>query len=293
VSAGLIALADRVIRWGEATEIAPPLAAPDSDESLRRYVERVLLVYPLFLEVSQAFSWTPTPAAFCPALMTLLDWRARTPRKPVARPYNDGRASNKNRASRRYYPTAVWERLLTALCDQLRTKVWVLHGIDLAHEPLEPGQVDPLRLDFSQMDPIADTLQPDPGHPGPQYCRLTLRPAHVSSETAVKAVAPPQSPDPEWIDLKSEPPPLPRFSGKTLAKAELHQARTDEINSCIKKIAELDGGRTNRPTIRKWGRYWLRKCRQADTTKDVLELRFKASEHEKRRRPEGNPQFHE
>jgi hypothetical protein len=109
----------------------------------------------------------------------------------------------------------------------------------------------------------------------------------------VEAAEPLLSPDPEWIDLTGEPPSLLRFSAKALAAAKLHVARTDEIDACIQKLAELDGGQTDRPTIRRWGRYWLRQYRQADTLQDTVVKRFEELVHEQRRRPEGNPQFRE
>ena len=108
-----------------------------------------------------------------------------------------------------------------------------------------------------------------------------------------EAATPTPKPDPvpspstdlEFIDLKSELPRLPRYT----IKGPLPKATEEQVDECIKKIAELDGGKTNRRMIRDWGRHWLRTARHVDTNKMFLETWFSDPEHEERRRPGGNP----
>ena len=91
-----------------------------------------------------------------------------------------------------------------------------------------------------------------------------------------EAATPTPKPDPvpspstdlEFIDLKSELPRLPRYT----IKGPLPKATEEQVDECIKKIAELDGGKTNRRMIRDWGRHWLRTARHVDTNKMFLEL---------------------
>jgi hypothetical protein len=108
--------------------------------------------------------------------------------------------------------------------------------------------------------------------------------AEVADTGEVTAhLALPMPPGSEFIDLSSEPPHLPRYS----VNGPFGQATLGDMDDCIKKIAELDGGRTNRDTMRKWGRYWLRTVRNVDTTQDALVRRFSEPEHDIRRRPDG------
>jgi hypothetical protein len=96
---------------------------------------------------------------------------------------------------------------------------------------------------------------------------------------------PSQPTDPEFIDLRSEPPKLPRYT----INGPFPRAGKEQVDECIKKIAKLDGGRTNRRTIRDWGRHWLRTAKHVDIDMTYLEKRFNDPEHEDRRRPVGNP----
>jgi hypothetical protein len=96
---------------------------------------------------------------------------------------------------------------------------------------------------------------------------------------------PSQPTDPEFIDLRSEPPKLPRYT----INGPFPRAGKEQVDECIKKIAKLDGGRTNRRTIRDWGRHWLRTAKHVDIDMTYLENRFNDPEHEDCRRPVGNP----
>jgi hypothetical protein len=106
-----------------------------------------------------------------------------------------------------------------------------------------------------------------------------------ANEATTHASVLPES-DPEFIDLRGEPPRLPRYKSKD-AGSPFKQADLGQLDACIKKLAELDGGQTNRNVIRRWGRHWLRTVKEVDTTQGTLEKRFNDSEHKDRRRPDG------
>jgi hypothetical protein len=118
-----------------------------------------------------------------------------------------------------------------------------------------------------------------------------VAPAEITGAGEVTAPAPTPTPKPsppadlELIDLRSEPPKLPRYT----INGPYPRAGKEQVDECIKKIAKLDGGRTNRRTIRDWGRHWLRTARYVDIDMTYLEKRFNDPEHEERRRPVGNP----
>jgi hypothetical protein len=110
------------------------------------------------------------------------------------------------------------------------------------------------------------------------------------SENDVDTVRPaPQNLSVDWvsIDLRSEPPHLPRY----FHSGPHRKATQDEIDECLNALARLDGGQTNRDVVRDWGRHWLRDHKQADITAAILVDRFNDPTHEAIRRPRGNPRY--
>lgn len=96
----------------------------------------------------------------------------------------------------------------------------------------------------------------------------------------------------DYIDLNAKPPALKPFKVSSLAKEGLHQANVAELDACLRTIAFLDGGRTNRQRIRDWGRPWLRARRKADVPKgSLIGLFYGDAAYEALRRPDGNPKL--
>lgn len=98
------------------------------------------------------------------------------------------------------------------------------------------------------------TLQANPTSNTPVGEPMSEQVGEQEASTPKAEPVPSPPTDREFIDLKSEPPRLPRYT----IKSTLPRATKEQVDECINKIAELDGGKTNRRMIRDWGRYWLR-----------------------------------
>jgi hypothetical protein len=271
-------------------------------EPLAAFLDRRVREDPYWQELKARAPLLPTPSleGLCPA-----DWTVATVTKHFPTEWPDGES---------VLPQRVFAEARRKALEWGRGRTFLRIFVEDFLDPWGRGDLLLLGL---RPDGVVETMRPNlrgspfvvfrsgrfeprkdqPESSGlPRYSELTVWPASVDLPTpppGVEAAEPLLSPDPEWIDLKSELPSLPRFSAKALAAAKLHVASTAEIDACIMKIAELDGGRTDRRTIRMWGRHWLRQYKLADTTQDSLVKRFEDPEHDQRRRPEGNPQFHE
>ena len=132
---------------------------------------------------------------------------------------------------------------------------------------------------------LTDGEQPHPRPVGFSEAAEQVGEQEAATPTPKPDPVPSPSTDLEFIDLKSELPRLPRYT----IKGSFPRATEEQVDECIKKIAELHGGKTNRRTIRDWGRHWLRTVRHVDIDITYLEKRFSDPEHEERRRPGGNP----
>jgi hypothetical protein len=181
--------------------------------------------------------------------------------------------------------------------------------IDLRSEP--PGVIHsaqteppPVAAEIGGAGEMATDVSTPPMPADPEFIDLRSEPPGVihsaqtepppvaaeiggAGEVATDVSTPPTPADPEFVDLRSEPPGVPSYS----VNGPFRRATQVEMDACIKKIAELDGGKTNRDTIRKWGRHWLRTCRNVDTTQAALVARFHDPEHDERHNPSGNPRF--
>jgi hypothetical protein len=166
-------------------------------------------------------------------------------------------------------PTAGRRSLATDRCIRLTTRISINEVENRVF--LEGHVLDGVLIHPAQTEPLPATAE-----------------TGITDEATTDASISPVPTDPEFIDLRKEPPRLPRYRSKDRG-GPLRLATLEEMDDCIGNIAELDGGQTNRSKIRDWGRHWLRTFKSADTTQDVLVARFNDPEHDGRRRPGGNP----
>jgi hypothetical protein len=208
----------------------PRLPPPKRGEKLAAYLERALLKDSFYLDVSRYFE-EPRITPFRPALMTLAKWCERYPPKPIRRGYSD------RLASRTYYPNMVRDRLLVALCDQLRAGEVELRGVRLSSLAVERVPLALFRFEDIVLYPNTSDggqLRPEGRLPEglPEYRELTLWPGAGAPVAASGEVSPDQAaeisskPEEEVLQwLRDYKPRQPRETYSDWEKRRLADAK--------------------------------------------------------------------